>query len=153
MDVIYWSFSGVSVRGFKYNTLLYGACEGVRFPLLYATRSEIRALFDEWLTIKVGSRVAPDPPIHAFIFFLKKTHFRSVVPVILSPIHGHLLYQAVQSLDLTRSGYRTKRPRFEALKLGSLAAIARRLCAATRWLMHARVHSCILTGKTSFMAK
>ena len=51
MDVIYWSFFGVFVRGFKYNTLLYGACEGVRFPLLSATRDKIPVRFDEWLTI------------------------------------------------------------------------------------------------------
>ena len=43
-----------------------------------------------------------------------------------------------------------------ALKLGSLAAIARRLCATARWSMQAcmarflnlSLHSCILTGKT-----
>ena len=57
--------------------------------------------------IKVGFGVASDPPIHAFKP-VSKARFMSGTPVILSSIHGHL-YQAVQSLNLTRSEYRTKR--------------------------------------------
>lgn len=49
-DVIYWSFTGISVRGFKYTVILKCACTGDMEELNVATRDEVPDAFDNLIT-------------------------------------------------------------------------------------------------------